>query len=190
MANKAHKIFISSTVEDLVPYRDAAESAIVTAEHAPLRNEYWAASSDNPPYAACMKKVEEADALVVIVAHRYGWVPRDQPGKKGYSITRLECLRALKANKPVFAFVVVDNHPWPPKQIEREPEASQKLDDFKTWLKTKVVRNTFTTDEDLKKKLLHAITIHEWGKETQPKRYLQLPQERARGREGRHFHSS
>ena len=170
MANKAHKIFISSTVEDLVPYRDAAEKAIVTAEHAPLRNEYWAASSDNPPYAACMKKVEEADALVVIVAHRYGWVPPDQPGKKGYSITRLECLRALKAKKPVFAFVIDDDHAWPPKHIERQPAAFKKLDNFKTWLNTEFVRNTFTTAEDLHNKVRHAITIHEWEKQPQPKR--------------------
>ena len=127
MANKAHKIFISSTVEDLAPYRDAAESAIVKAKHVPLRNEHWAASSAKPPYKACMQEVDEADALVVIVAHRYGWVPPDQPGKKGYSITRLECLQALKANKPVFAFVIDEDHPWPPKHIEREPEAIQKL---------------------------------------------------------------
>ena len=42
MAKKVHKIFISSTVEDLAPYRDAAEKAIAAAEHVPLRNEYWA----------------------------------------------------------------------------------------------------------------------------------------------------
>ena len=170
MANKAHKIFISSTVEDLTPYRDAAESAIVTAEHAPLRNEYWAASGDKPPYAACMKKVEEADALVVIVAHRYGWVPPDQPGKKGYSITRLECLRAVKAKKPVFAFVIDKAHPWLLEHVDRKPEAIQQLDDFKTWLNTKFVRNTFTTAEDLNKHVLHAITIHEWEKQPRPKR--------------------
>ena len=170
MAKKARKIFISSTVEDLAAYREAAEKAIVAAEHAPLRNEYWAASSANPPYAACMKKVEEADALVVIVAHRYGWVPTDQPGKKGYSITRLECLRASKAKKPVFAFVVDEDQPWPPKHIEREPEATQKLDNFKTWLNTAFVRNTFTTAAELNKKLLRAISIHEWEKEPQPKR--------------------
>ena len=40
--------------------------------------EYFAASGDKPPLPACLAKVAETDVLVVLVAHRYGWVPPDQ----------------------------------------------------------------------------------------------------------------
>jgi hypothetical protein len=51
--------------------------------------------------------------LVVIVAHRYGWAPADQPGPDGKSITWLECERAREKGNEVIAFVVDDKHPWP-----------------------------------------------------------------------------
>lgn len=40
--------------------------------------------------------VRECDVLVVLVAHRYGWVPSDQPDKGTKSITWLEC-EAMRA---------------------------------------------------------------------------------------------
>jgi len=166
-AKTAKRIFISSTGEDLASYREAAEKAIVEAGHAVIRNEYWAASSERPPYKACMERVDEADALAVIVAYRYGWVPEDQPGDHGYSITRLEYLRALDVGKEVFAFVVDEDHPWPPKHIDRDADASRGLDELKASLNSGLIRNTFTTEDNLREKLRSA--IHEWERNPRPK---------------------
>lgn len=69
---RSRRIFISSTAEDLADYRVAA------AEHVPLKHEGWKPSR-KPPYTACMDEVDRSEALVVIVAHRYGWQPEDQP---------------------------------------------------------------------------------------------------------------
>ena len=41
--------------------------------------------------------VAEADVLVLIVAHRYGWVPPDQEGGEDKSITWLDLSSALIA---------------------------------------------------------------------------------------------
>ena len=56
--------------------------------------EYFTAQGRAKPYKACMEKVAPCDVLVVIVAHRYGWVPPDQPRPEDKSITWLECERA------------------------------------------------------------------------------------------------
>lgn len=69
-------VFISSTVEDLLPYRAKARDAAIRVGFYPVMQEYFVAS-DNPPLQECMQRVAQADALVAIVAHRYGWVPKD-----------------------------------------------------------------------------------------------------------------
>jgi hypothetical protein len=74
--------------------------------------EYWP-SSGQPSLAACLKKVDEADVVVVIVAHRYGWVPDDPRNSEGKSITWLECERGWAAGKKVLGFLVDEKYAWP-----------------------------------------------------------------------------
>jgi len=89
-------VFISSTVEDLKPYRVAASFEARRAGFKVLKQEDWVASGDNPPTQKCLGEVAKADVLVVIVARRYGWVPPDHTGGDARSITRLECEEALR----------------------------------------------------------------------------------------------
>src|SRR5713226_6835686 len=98
-------VFISSTVEDLKPYRAAAENGAKTARFFPAMQEYFV-ERDNPPLEECLERVSEANVLVVVVAHRYGWTPPDQPGNGCKSITWLECERAAREGKEVLAFLV------------------------------------------------------------------------------------
>ena len=42
-------VFISSTVEDLKPYREAARDAAIAANFHPVMQEFFAASDNNPP---------------------------------------------------------------------------------------------------------------------------------------------
>ena len=46
------------------------------------------------PLAGCLREVDRCEKVVAIVAHRYGWVPGDQPDGSTKSITWLECERA------------------------------------------------------------------------------------------------
>jgi hypothetical protein len=62
------KVFVSSTAEDLRPYRAAARDAAIGAELLPKMMEYFVAGGDKPPLPACLDKVFEADVPVVIVA--------------------------------------------------------------------------------------------------------------------------
>jgi hypothetical protein len=49
MSERIIKVFISSTVEDLRPYREAAKEAVVETGMAPTMQEYFVASGDKPP---------------------------------------------------------------------------------------------------------------------------------------------
>jgi hypothetical protein len=82
-------VFISSTNEDLRIYRQAARDAALRAGFFPVMQEYWSAEA-NEPLDVCLRRVEAADVVVVLSAHRYGWTPCDQPaGGSRKSITWL-----------------------------------------------------------------------------------------------------
>jgi formylglycine-generating enzyme required for sulfatase activity len=123
--------------------------------------------------------VAAAEALVVIVAHRYGWVPADAPGDGLKSITWLECEKAVRGGKEVLAFVVDENAAWPEEareeyallravragrlsaelgaQVQRNVE---QLRAFKAWLRGRGIQNTFVSPEDLQGKV--ALALYEW----------------------------
>ena len=107
-------VFISSTSDDLEKYREQAEAAAKANGFSPRMMEYFPASGHAPTLAACLEKVAEAEVVVVIVAHRYGWVPDDPDNPEAKSITWLECDYARQVTrKEVLAFLVDPNYPWP-----------------------------------------------------------------------------
>jgi hypothetical protein len=162
------KVFISSTSDDLKQHRAAARDAAIAAGFLPIQMEYFIASGQHPPLQACLEKVAASDVVVLIVAHRYGWVPPDQDGGQDKSITWLECERAHADKKEVLAFVVDEQHTWDDKLKENyriaaavsEGKATaellaevqrnvQRLANFKAWIDRTGVRAKFTTPEDL-----------------------------------------
>ncbi len=191
----ALKVFISSTVEDLKKYRAAARDAALNAHIEPTMVEYWVARGDKPPLEECLRRVSEAQVLVVIAAHRYGWVPQDQPKGEYKSISWLECERAAHEGREVLAFIVDEKVKWSAelKEQHRLAEAAAKgkkvprplvaevernvanLQQFKQWLGKGGIRKTFTSPADLGGKVEGA--LREWRD-----RYLSRPPETAGGR--------
>jgi tetratricopeptide (TPR) repeat protein len=80
--------------------------------------------------------------FVGIYAHRYGYIPDG----KDISITEQEFDHAKKLGKPIFGFIISDEHPWPPKHIEHDKKA--KLDAFLSKVKRQPVE-FFTTPDNL-----------------------------------------
>jgi formylglycine-generating enzyme required for sulfatase activity len=172
--------FISSTVEDLIDHRRAVRDATIGAGFRPSMMEYFVSNGKRPPLQHCTGVVAEANVLVAIVAHRYGWVPPGQAAGAHRSITWLECLEAEKCGKDVIAFIIDNNYEWPTKHreayrvadaIERgEADArllkevqrnTAKLHEFKLWLKNRGIVETFTSPEDLRGKV--GIALREWA---------------------------
>ena len=143
------------------------------------------ASGAHLPLEACLAKIggsetePPVDVLVVIVAHRYGWVPPDQPGTDQKSVTWLECEKAKANGKEVLAFLVDEKHNWSPdlreetrvSQAIREGKATPellaevqenvaRLGRFKAWLDSKGIRATFTSPESLHAGVVAA--LYDW----------------------------
>jgi hypothetical protein len=179
MANKTPpKALISSTLEDLGDFREKARDAILRLNWLPIDCGYWAAGG-NTPLATCLEKVDDADVVLAIVAHRHGWTPPDQPDGGHKSITRLECERAKSNGIEVIPFFVDEKASWdakltetyrineaPPEKIaEVAVEVSRNvaaLRDFKTWLDAIGTRVLFSKPEQLETEVLHA--LGEWAK--------------------------
>src|SRR5271165_6668055 len=150
------RIFISSTAIDLTAYRNKVRDAVLRLDNLPIAMETFSARGGEPA-TECMRMAAEADAVICIVAHRYGYVPPTDLGGDGErSITWLEVDAAKRAGKPVFAFLVDPKAPWtevkeqdrltsePPEKVPEIAKAVQKLQEFKTYLGSERMRQTFT----------------------------------------------
>ncbi len=145
---------------------------IMRLGHLPVGMEAFGAQPGEP-VDVCLAKARQCDALVVMIAHRYGQRPAPEEGGDGKkSITWLEVEAALDADKPVFAFVVDLDYPWTKlREQDRLLHAKDKAEErqivenvkllqaFRTnCLEHKLVRDTFTTPDDLAAKLVASLS--------------------------------
>lgn len=176
------RVFISPTSEDLEPFRAAAREAVLAAGMFPVMFEYFPASSAIPPLKECLDRVSQTDVLIVLVAHRYGWRPTDQPkkNKPRKSITWLECLQAAETDKrEVLGFLIGHDGEWPAERKEEYriakavaegkadatlladvQEAMQGLKDFQQWLNTRGIRQKAKTPDELAR--LIGVALNQW----------------------------
>lgn len=171
------RIFLSSTAIDLKEHRQKVSDAILRLGDLPVAMETFGAMPTEP-VEVCQDKARSCDALVVMVAHRYGWVPeKDEGGDSHKSITWLEVEAALNAGKPVFAFLVDQKYGWAQtkeqdllvnaKSKKEEAKVIKKiraLRDFRSFLDSEagLTRETFTTPDDLATKI--ATSLANWAR--------------------------
>ena len=113
-------VFISST-SDLSLDRQAAKQALAELEIHGSQFESWP-STPNDPIAECLKRVEESDAVVLILGRRYGTLTEN-----GLSVTHSEYRHAIQFKKPMFVYLL-DVPDKEPNQIKFIKEV--KLDHF------------------------------------------------------------
>jgi hypothetical protein len=107
------KILLSSTYQDLRDYRAAVDQALRRMGHDVIGMEQYVAEQSTP-LDRCLRDVRTADLYLVIVAWRYGYAPIDEklnPAK--LSITELEFEEAVEHGKPILAFLLDPEAPWP-----------------------------------------------------------------------------
>src|SRR5271157_5607021 len=180
MAN-APIVFISSTSDDLKDYREQAASAARASGFFPLMMEYFPASGHAPSLQACREMVAQAEVVVVLVAHRYGWVPDDPSNRDAKNITWLECDHAWNVTgKEVLAFLVDPDYSWPaegkedyrlvterkrPGILEEVDRNEKKLAQFKHEL-SRYFRATFTDAASVRPLVSEALWA--WKQRHQP----------------------
>ncbi len=169
MAKRTLEVFISSTATDLDEHRQKVFGAVMRLDQVPVDMRFFGARPDTP-LAECRRLAASSDALVVIVAHRYGWVPSPAEGGDGEkSITWHEVDAALAASRPVFAFLVDPDHPW---TLAREQD---RLVEAQTWTEAQEItravwslrrfkqalramtRDLFSTPDDLASKVTSSL---------------------------------
>src|SRR6266851_4422396 len=179
MALPVPTVLISSTKEDLSEYREAARDAALQAGFFPSMMEYFTASGARPPLVACLGKVDEAHVVIAIIAHRYGWVPVDQPHGDAKSITWLECEHAASHKLEVIPLLVDPSANWPherreefrimeaiqdgkssPEMLAEIQRSVQRLAELKNWLNGLSMRATFRSPDEVGRHVASA--LHEW----------------------------
>src|ERR1035438_3798575 len=132
------KIFLISTYSDLVEYRAAAANALERLGQQGIRMEVFGARPTDAT-SACLDEISEAEALVGIYAHRYGYIPIGHTT----SITEQEFDFARSTEKPVFCFLIDQDYPWPPKFIDADPQRAA-VAAFKGRIQSQCVTETIT----------------------------------------------
>jgi tetratricopeptide (TPR) repeat protein len=110
------RVFVSSTITDLAAARDAVERSLSDVDVFEVVRTEKLAASDRSSRRVCLDEVAAADALVLILGTRYGFVPKDHNPLR-LSVTHLEYREARRLSKAVFAF--------PQSTADREPALSQ-----------------------------------------------------------------
>lgn len=156
------KVFISSTSKDLKHYRQAAIDACIQLGLEAVAMEDFPAE-DISPLQGSLKKLDECDGYVLIVAHRYGHIPAG----KTSSITELEFDEAGRIGLERLCFIVDENHPWPVTEIEIDK--IKELRTFKDKISGSLIRKDFTTVDDFASKL--DTSLKEWMR----KKHISIP---------------
>jgi hypothetical protein len=180
------KVFLSSTALDLVAHRRVADDTILRLSQQAVVMERFGPLSGEP-VAECERKARESDVVVCIVAHRYGFVPEKGLG----SITRREVEAAKAAGKDVLVWIVADDYPWTekkeqdlltdptvladPARVTEVAAGVAALIAFKTWLRQTFVCETFTTPDELGKKI--AVALAKYSTEQTPHRAPPAPKQ-------------
>lgn len=162
------KVFLSSTAQDLAPYRRVADDTILRLSQESIAMERFG-PLPGAPVTECERKAGESDVVVCIVAHRCGFIPEKGRG----SITRREVQAAKAAGKAVLVWIVAEDYPWTeakeqdllvdpavvadPARVAEVAKGVQALLDFKAWLRGTFVCEAFTTPNDLGRKI--ALTL-------------------------------
>jgi SAM-dependent methyltransferase len=142
------RIFLCSTFEDLQAYRRAAMEVLMECEHLYRGMEFFGATQYEA-LETCLQNVRSADRVVVLVGTRYG----SRPSVGQPSFTELEIREAENHELPIQVYCL---------DVERQPvlarfvdggEDGLALSKLKDRLSTHYTTDTFTTPEDLARRL-------------------------------------
>jgi hypothetical protein len=110
----------------------------------------------------CKADVRAADAYVIIVAWRFGYVPgRTASPPDNRSITEIELAEAQANGRPVLAFLLDPNAPWPPNQVDAmsgAPGGGEDVSRLRAQLGTDYLAGIFRTPDDLASQVAAAVS--------------------------------
>jgi hypothetical protein len=155
------KVYISSTYQDLVDHRAAVDRTLRRMGHDVIGMEQYVAEGSKP-VDRCKADVRAADAYVIVVAWRFGYVPgRTASPPDRRSITEIELDEAKVSGKPVLAFLLDPEAPWAPNRIDAmggAPSAGEDISRLRALLGTDYLAGIFRTPDDLASQVAAAVS--------------------------------
>jgi len=136
---------ISSTSLDLPEHRKQVEEACLRQGFHPIAMEHLPAR-DAGPIVVDAEMLAQADVYIGIYAWRYGEVP------KGHDIsyTEMEFNRAVELGTPILIFLMHEDHPVKPRDVEADAAAQKKLAEFKQRASAGRIRKEFRSPDNLR----------------------------------------
>jgi hypothetical protein len=153
------KVYVSSTYQDLIEHRAAVDRTLRRMGHDVIGMEQYVAEGSKP-VERCRADVRNADVYVVIVAWRYGYVPDTDIPPLRRSITEIEHDEAIAAGKPVLAFLLDPETPWPLNRVDAigsTPGAGNDISLFRTRLGSAYLAGIFRSPDDLASQVAAAV---------------------------------
>lgn len=143
---------ISSTSLDLPEHRKQVVEACLRESVFPIGMEQLPVRDANA-ITVDREMVDQADIYIGIFGVRYGEVP---PGHD-VSYTELEFNRAVVSGIPILVFVMHEDHPVKPRDVEASEEAQRKLAELKKRASTGRIRGEFKSPEELRGLVIQAL---------------------------------
>ncbi|MEK6337044.1 MAG: DUF4062 domain-containing protein [Acidobacteriota bacterium] len=150
------RVMISSTVRDLPEHRKEVMDACLRQGMFPIMMEHLPASDDEA-VPASLKMVDEADIYLLILAHRYGYVPAAN-NPEHISVTEHEYNRAGERKLPILSFAMHKDHPLKAEDVEKG-EGAIKLEAFRNRVLVKGA-NFFTSPAGLRADVINSLSHH------------------------------
>jgi len=138
-----YKVFVSSTINDLMNERVAAEKAIIAVQCEPRMSDKTFTAVDANSFDACMTELEESDIYILILGERYGWE------YKGKSVTEWEYLKAIELKKPRIVF----NLAYIRNREVKQNEFINGVGDFDAGRFWKTAKDVFELRDEIEKAL-------------------------------------
>ena len=145
------KIYVSSTYQDLIKFREAVSNAIRSLGHVDIAMEYYGAES-NRPIVRCINDVQRCDIYLGVFGLRYGFVPKDS----GLSITEQEFRAAIRYNKEILCFLLRENADWP-DSFKDTGEHADQIQKLRKYISDNYLVDFFLTPDELATKVTVAL---------------------------------
>jgi len=142
---------ISSTSIDLPEHRRMVMDACLRMGFRPIMMDHLA-GQDRSASEVSIGMVKDADVYLGIFAHAYG----SNPDNDDRSYTEIEFDEAVKLGIAVIPFFINDDHPWPPRLVDKGAKA-EKLERLKKKVQKDRLVQWFGSPEDLRGLVIHAL---------------------------------
>jgi tetratricopeptide (TPR) repeat protein len=152
-------VMISSTYTDLAEHRRAVIDALLRLSLFPNVMEFDSAKANKTVIDSSFDMLSKAKAYIGIISHRYGSVPKDaKRNPDNLSITELEYKEALRLSLPVYIFLMSNNHPVKPAEVETSGALKRKLQRLRKEVKERSIYAEFSSIEELKSQVLQSMS--------------------------------